>query len=183
MPQGKMGEIRVPKKVKLIIGVISSQESLFAEAESESKNKFGTIDSKTNLITFNFTDYYTKSMGDNLKRQFFSFDKLINPDNLPEIKIWSNKLEEKLATKYSKPDITRPINIDPGYIDAAKLVLASTKDYSHRIYLKKGIYAEITLRYQHGAFGFWEWTYPDYQSEEYLKFFTQVRNIYLNQAR
>ena len=178
-----MGEIRTPKKVKFILGVISSKADLFPEVESESKKNFGPIDFKTSLITFDFTDYYTKSMGTSLKRQFFSFDKLMLPDNFAETKIWSNKLEEKLAKKYSRPDIARPVNIDPGYVDAAKLVLASTKDYSHRIYLKKGIYAEITLRYQHGAFGFWEWTYPDYQSAEYLKFFTQARNKYLSQIK
>ncbi|MBU2221656.1 MAG: DUF4416 family protein, partial [Candidatus Omnitrophica bacterium] len=113
-----------------------------------------------------------------LKRKFISFKKLIPPDQLSAIKITTNKIEDRLSSKN-----LRRINIDPGYLDLAKLVLATTKDYNHRIYLSKGIFAEITLTYQGKSFRPWNWTYRDYQSQEYIAIFNQIREIYNLQIR
>jgi hypothetical protein len=178
-----MAEIKSPVKVKLIIGILSSVPDLFPKAETYLHRKFGTIDCKTNLIPFTFTTYYNESMGEPIKRQFLSFTKLIEPGTIGRIKVWTNGLEKKIAAKFTQANIIRPINLDPGYLDKAKIVLASTKDYSHRIYLNHGIYAEVTLRYQNGMFQPWPWTYPDYQSKEYLDFFQTVRQKYSTQLK
>ncbi|MBI4835113.1 MAG: DUF4416 family protein [Planctomycetes bacterium] len=178
-----MGKIEIPKPVKLITGILSSIPELFPEAERHLLEKFGAIDHKTALIPFDFTDYYNKTMGKPILRQFLSFSKLIEPDTLPGIKIWTNKLEDKFVNTRRQGNIPRPINLDPGYLDAAKLLLASTKDYSHRIYLSKGIYAEITLYYQNGSYQSWPWTYPDYKTKAYTEFLQTVRNAYLKQLK
>jgi hypothetical protein len=178
-----MGKIELPKPVKLINGILSSMPELFPEAERCLLEKFGDIDHKTGLIPFTFTDYYNKTMGQPILRQFLSFSKLIEPDELPGIKIWTNKLEDKLAHAKRHSKIPRPINLDPGYLDQAKLLLASTKDYSHRIYLSKGIYAEVTLYYQDGSYQSWPWTYPDYKTKEYAEFLQTARNAYQKQLK
>jgi hypothetical protein len=134
------------------------------------------------VIAFDYTDYYFPEMGKPLWRKFISFTKLIPPDDIAEIKSYTNRLEKKFSQK-KKNLLCRKINLDPGYINAAKLVLATTKDYSHRIYLKKGIYAEVTLSYFNKKFNPWPWTYPDYQSKEYQGFFAKVRSVYLDQMR
>ena len=98
------------------------------------------------------------------------------PQQIAEIKVLTNKIEEKLSSAGK-----RLVNIDPGYLDLAKLILASTKDYSHRIYLGKGIYAEITLSYQGKSFQGWQWTYPDFRTTEYRNIFNQIRELYAGQ--
>jgi len=114
-------------------------------------------------------------MGKNLSRKFISFKHLIDPERLVSIKLFTNKLEEKFLWPGSS---RRKINIDPGYLTLSKLILATTKDFSHRIYLGSGIYAEVTLRYlKNKGFQPWEWTYPDYRSKEYLEIFNQLRSL------
>lgn len=173
-----MGAIKPAKPVKLIIGALSAVPDLFPQIEKHLIRKFGPTDLKTPLLSFDFTSYYEKEMGRDIKRQFFSFKRLINPKNLARIKIWTNQLETKYACKSSAQSIKRSINLDPGYLNDSKLVLASTKDYAHRIYLSDGIYAEVTLRYLKDKYQAWPWTYPDYQTTKYLSFFHQVREIY-----
>ncbi len=172
-----MGEIKEPQPVNLIIGMLTSIEELFCFAEAALKKEFGAIDLKSDIIPFNFTDYYQAEMGNNLQRRFFSFDKLITPDRLADIKLWTNRFEEEITDKKVYP-VNRPINLDPGYISEAKLVLASTKDFSHRIYLKKGIYAEVTLQYRNERYESQPWTFPDYRTQQYQQFFLMVRNLY-----
>jgi hypothetical protein len=116
----------------------------------------------------------------NLKRKFISFSSLIDPAKIVEIKLFTNQFEENFLYPYSKQ---RRLNLDPGYITLAKLVLATSKNFQHRIYLRKGIYAEITLRYKRGkGFTYWEWTYPDYRSKEYIEIFNHLREIYCHQV-
>lgn len=171
-----MGKIQVVKPVKLICGLISNDEALFFDVKDRLQRKFGRLDFESELIDFNFTDYYRDELGENLKRSFVSFTKLVDPDRLKEIKLFSNKIEDsfKIAGK-------RMINIDPGYVDLAKLVLASTKDFSHRIYLGKGIYAEVTLIYKHNNYCCLDWTYPDYRSKVYIETFKHIRGTYKGQ--
>src|SRR3989338_5375463 len=133
-----MGKISKPGPVKLIAGLIYKKDSILRKAESELEKEFGEIDFKSAVLAFDCTDYYEREFGRGLRRKFISFKKLINPEWLSKIKILSNGIEEN----FSK-NCDRLINIDPGYIDFAKLVLASTKDYSHRIYSGKGIFCEI----------------------------------------
>ena len=176
-----MGAVKSHRPVKLIVGMISNDPELIMKVEKQLEWRFGKIDFRTALLDFSYTDYYAPEMGQNLKRQFISFRKLVNPELLPKIKHFTNKLELGLSRERGKP--SRRINVDPGYVTEAKLVLATTKDNAHRIYLGGGIFAEITLRYMDRSFLPWEWTYRDYQTREYVDIFNEIRNIYLHQAK
>jgi hypothetical protein len=166
--------IKYNRRVKLITGLIYKDEAIFVKTKNKLERRFGKIDFESRQIDFNYTDYYEAEMGKDLKRRFISFVKLIPIHDLYRIKLFTNRLESKLSVAKN-----RTINIDPGYIDSAKLVLASTKDYAHRIYLRKGIFAEITLSYRHNSFSRNEWTYPDYCTKEYIDIFNQIRKLYI----
>ena len=159
--------------VKLIAGMLSSVEELFLEAEEKLSRHFGKIDFAGDIIPFWYTSYYENEMGKNLLRKFVSFGKLIDAGSLSEIKILAGNIEKELSNASGK----RMINIDPGYLTDAKLVLATTKNYGHRIYIGNGIYAEVTLHFKDGNFRAWDWTYPDYRTEEYIEIFNKIRKI------
>ncbi|MCM8779103.1 MAG: DUF4416 family protein [Candidatus Omnitrophica bacterium] len=167
-----------PKLGKLILGMIAGEVEFFDKAKYSLEKKFGETDLESNVFAFDKTDYYEKEMGKDLKRKFLSFKKLIKPDKIAEIKIFTRRLEKKFSISGK-----RQINLDPGYITDAKLVLATTKDYYHRIYLKKGIYAEVNLYFKAGSFHYFDTTYPDYRTPEYIGFFNEVRKIYLEQIK
>lgn len=173
-----MGKVKSRRPVKLIAGFIFNNEDYFNWAKKILEKRFGKVDFESQALPFVHTNYYERELGTNLKRKFVSFRKLISPSNLPKIKIFTNKIEYKLSKRSN-----RQINIDPGYLELSKLVLASTKDYKHRIYLGKGIFAEITLLYQDNSFRPWEWTYPDYKTHGYIQIFNKIRQIYYNQMR
>jgi hypothetical protein len=173
-----MGRIKKHPPVKLIIGFIFSDDEVLRKAQSILVRYFGKADFQSPKLPFKHTAYYEKEIGPGLKRKFIGFLRLIPPERLPKIKIITNKIEARLSSQ-SK----RRINIDPGYIDLSKLMLATTKDYKHRVYLDKGIYAEITLFYQDKSFKPWEWTYPDYKTGEYAAIFNQLRDIYRGQIK
>ena len=168
-----MGKAKKYNPVKLIFGFIYSDEAVFVKAKARLKRRFGRQDFESAAIDFNYTDYYALEMGVGLKRRFISFRKLIPMFELYRIKLYANKLESRFLN-----GLSRKINIDPGYVDLAKLVLASTKDYAHRIYLRKGIFAEITLSYRGDSFSPNDWTYPDFRSPEYINIFNQIRKLY-----
>lgn len=173
-----MGKIRKHSPVKLIVGFIFKDVSSLKKAMAHLTKRFGKVDYESETIQFIHTDYYEKEFGKYLKRKFISFNKLIPPKKLPDIKIFTNKIEKKLTQAKC-----RRINIDPGYLDLSKLILATTKDYTHRIFLSNGIYAEVTLFYKDKKFCCWEWTYPDYRTNEYLEVFDTIRAIYEKQTR
>ena len=175
-----MGQIKPPSPVKLIVGVIAGDTSLLVAVHRRLQERFGEIDFISQFMPFGYTAYYEQEMGVGLQRQFISFDELIMPDALAEVKRFSNALECEFAEKETAH---RRVNLDPGYISAAKLVLASTKDHAHRIHLRNGIYAEITLKFRHKTFQPWEWTYPDYRTPAYIEIFNQIRQIYLKQLK
>ena len=163
---------------KLIIGFIFKTEPQYKKAKAALIKHFCDIDYESDTLEFNLTDYYEPEFGQNLNRKFISFKKVISPGKLARIKTLTNRLEKKFS-KGGK----RAVNIDPGYLNLSKLVLASTKDYAHRIYLDKGIYAEITLIFRNKTFGPWEWTYPDFRTAEYIAIFNQIRQIYTEQIK
>ncbi len=167
-----MGKIRPPKKVKLFCGMISSDESLFNTVIEELSVKFGPVDCKSSVMPFTQTDYYKKEMGEKLKKFFVSFTELIDSIFLVDVKIFTQEIEEKYSLNGK-----RRINLDPGYLSEAKMVLATTKDHQHRIYMGKGIYGEVTLKFQNKTYEPWEWTYNDYKKEEYIEYFIELRNI------
>ena len=169
-----MGRIRIPLPGKLIISAIYSVLGPMHDAIEEIERKFGIIEIETDEIEFLHTTYYREEMGDNLKRKFFAFEKMVERDRLADIKIWTNKLEEKYGEKVDD-FVFRKVNLDPGILSLANLVLASTKDFSHRIYLKDGIFSEITLVYEKKRFKSLPWTYPDYTESEVIDFLNVVR--------
>ena len=173
-----MGKVYKHPTVKLIIGFIFKDEGSFKKSAILLKRKFGPFDFESQLINFIPTDYYEAEFGKVLKRKFLSFKMLLPPQDLAKIKIYTNSLEQKLS-KGNK----RTINIDPGYLDLGKLVLATTKDHSHRIYLNKGIFGEVTLFYENKSFRPWNWTYPDYRTDEYITIFNQIREVYYGQIK
>jgi hypothetical protein len=173
-----MGLAREARPVKLIVGMISPREELFAAARRELTAAYGQVDHVSPVWPFDFTAYYAPEFGENLLRQFLSFVELIDPAGLAEVKLHTNALEQGHSLQGR-----RQINLDPGYVDLSKLVLATTKNHQHRIYLGQGIYAEVTLRYTHKSFRPWPWTYSDYSTEHYVQFFNQVRETLLQQSR
>ena len=171
-----MGISRRPDKVKLVIGLFFTDVEKYYFVKNRLTKLFGEVDFESEFLDFKLTSYYEKEMGYCLKRVILSFKRLRDLKDIGNVKIRTNRIE-KQHSKAGK----RTINIDPGYLDLAKLVLFSTKDYTHRIYLDKGIYAEGTLFYKDNAFNPWPWTYPDYKSAEYLNIFGSIRQVYKEQ--
>lgn len=161
------------EKVCLIAGMLSRFPELFSRAADTVSARFGKVSRESEILPFDFTDYYAPDMGEDLWRKFYAFERPIEPERLVEIKLWTNELEEKMAG--ADYPVARPINLDPGYVAASKLVLATTKDHAHRIYLARGIYAEVTLSFVEKEFRPMPWTYPDYRTGPYRRFFEAVR--------
>ncbi len=175
-----MGTITTPQPVKAIVGVLTTDVCLLPTVYAELGQRLGSIDFTSELMPFTSTTYYEAEMGPNIQRQFISFERLIDAGTLAEMKLFTNTVEQTFALK--KPEgAARRVNLDAGYLCLAKLVLASTKDHAHRIYLRDGIYAEITLRFYRKTFQPWEWSYPDYRLPTYIAIFNQIREIYRNQ--
>ncbi len=169
-----MGQVKLPYLSKLIIGLIYKDPQVKAKAATLLTKRFGRSDYQSPVIDFSYTDYYYQEMGRPLKRVFIGFQKLRIEEELADIKTYTNSLEKKFSAKGK-----RRINIDPGFLSPGKLVLATTKNYNHRVYLKKGIFAEVTLFYKKDGFQPWPWSYPDYQSREYLDIFNTIRGLLL----
>lgn len=171
-----MGKIELAKPVKLFVGFITSDTGLIKKAGDTLINRFGPVECESPLWDFTCTSYYNKELGASLKRQFLSFERLISAEDTSNLKIFTNKIEKGLSVQGK-----RRVNIDPGYITLSKLILLTTKDFSHRTYLGRGIYAEVTLIYKDKAFHPFEWSYPDYRSQGYREFFNDVRKRYADQ--
>jgi len=177
-----MWQLHDPKPVKLIIGILAANEDALSKAAGALENKFGTIDLRSDVWPFTQTEYYRDETGENILRQFVTIDKLIDPGRLADIKHRANKLEKQLAGDLSL-DLPRPVNLDPGIIEPSKLVLATTKNYSHRIYIGNKMYAEVTLIYDKGSWKHFDYTYPDYRQKNYHEFFSKVRSRLVEQLR
>ena len=180
-----MAQAHSPKPVKLIVGMLSGAERLFDSAEGSMAELWGPIDEHSDVMDFEQTDYYEKEMGPNLRRKFVSFAELIDPGQLAQIKHQSNALEAFYGEQGEgqTPGVARPINLDPGYVEPSKLVLATTKNYSHRIYIGKSIYAEATLYYRKDRWHAWPFTYPDYADGAYDDFLNRVRARLMEQSK
>ena len=161
-------------EVKLICGVITGRKDLLERSREALSSEFGPIDNESDLFPFEHTKYYEKEMGTGLVRKLYSFEKPIDPGTIADIKLRTIQMEEDM-TRDSDTDVQRVVNLDPGYISLLKLVLATTKDRGHRIYLRDGIFAEVTLQYVEGGFQPLPSTYPDYRQDEYRKFFGRIR--------
>ena len=176
-----MGSIRAFNPVKLFVGVLVANEDLVSVVESQLTSSYGPLDCRSPVLPFTFTDYYRRETGDHILRVFFSFERLIEGDQLPEIKRHANALEETFSVAGTA--LKRPVNLDPGYLEHSKVILASTKNFYHRMYLGRGIFGEVTMHFRNGTYEFFPWTYPDYKSAEYQAFFIELRAIYRKQLR
>lgn len=171
-----MLKIQLPLPVKFFSAFIYTTEEIYLKTKVILEKKFGKIDFESEKIAFNGTDYYYSEMGKPLFRRFVSFKKLRQPEKFVKIKLYCLKVEKKFAL-----NLRRQINIDPGYITDAKLVLTTTKNFSHRLYLGKGIYAEVTLRYLKDNFYGSSTTFPDYHTLKYKKIFLNIRKTFHQQ--
>lgn len=168
-----MSKPQEPKPAKLVIGLFTKDRSLFEPLIAELGSQFGPLDMVSPWMSFDYTAYYEKEMGSPLFRRFVTFKLLIKQIDLAGIKLATNRLEAQY-THSGK----RRVNIDPGYLLNERFVLASGKNFSHRIYIGQRIYADLTLIYQRGAFEKLPWTYPDYADEPITEFLTKARNKY-----
>jgi hypothetical protein len=171
-------EVKSAPNVKLVIGLIYSKTMKIDPCLYHLERTFGPIDLRSPVFDFNVTDYYEDEMGKKLKREFISFKKLIGPQKLPEIKRITNIIEKDYAD-----DLSRQINLDPGYLDMDKFVLASAKYGRQKIFLDKGIYADPTLYFFKKTFHAHDWSFPDFKSGIYNEYFMKVRQEYKIQVK
>lgn len=166
------------KPVKLIVAALFAAEARLRAAQQELTKAFGAIDYTSAHFPFAATNYYYAEMGAPLARVFYSFAQLVSPEELAAIKLRANEIERVLSVNEK-----RSVNLDPGYLDPDKFVLASAKYHGYKIYLRDGIWADLTLHYEKGAFTALPWSFPDFKSGEYEKEFLRIREIYKAQLK
>ncbi|MFQ5648796.1 MAG: DUF4416 family protein [bacterium] len=168
--------LRSPDPVKFVLAVTYREPGLVQEALEPFSHECGKPDCNSPAFVFNHTRYYEKEMGQDLSKQFMSFENLGNREKLVELKLLALSVEQSLTQNQK-----RRVNLDPAYLELAKLVVASTKNFAHRIYLANGIYGDVQLQYRNGGFIPNSWTYADYRSDLMTEFLTRVRSIYQHQ--
>ena len=170
-----MGEISEPAPVLLMLSAFGRHEAALAWSRRRAESAWGPVALASGRFDFSETDYYEPTMGGSLKKCFLAFEKLVDPASLVDRKIETNGWEREYAERGEHAE-ARPVNLDPGYLTPAKLVLASTKDHAHRLYLARGIYAEVTLSFRNRRWRHHEWTFPDYRRGDYQQFFSECRD-------
>ncbi len=175
---GIMSQPREPDPVKIIASLFSPKKASIEEVIAQLSDTYGRVDWISPELLFDRTKYYAREMGWPLHRRFISFEKLAPPEALVEIKHHTNNIEKQYLL-----DGNRQINIDPGYISPERLLLATGKNYVHRVYLSKGIYADLTLVFKRGSFRTLEWTYPDYADPAIIEYMNKVREKYMSQLK
>lgn len=168
-----MAEPKKPSPVKVFTAVFYTDEKFLKMAKEKLLENLGEIDYESPSFDFEFTSYYEEEMGENIKRIFYSFKNLIVPDEIIDIKIKTAMIEKEFMIEGK-----RKVNIDPGYMDYFKVVLASFKFGGQKIYLGKGVYADITLWYEKGRFKPLLTCFPDFQSNLYEKVLLRIRELY-----
>jgi hypothetical protein len=173
-----MSQPEAAQAAKLVIGLFSAEEQLIGQVAHVLQDHFGAIDLISPWFDFDFTDYYYAEMGRPLRRRMIVFHELVAQESLADIKCRTNVLEQHLRI-----DKRRRINIDPGYLLKERFVLATGKNYTHRIYIGKGIYADLTLIFQKGGYQPLPWTYPDYAHKSMRDFLLQIRCRYASDMK
>lgn len=161
------------------MSLLFSREKDLAAILERMDRRYGPIDFLSEAVPFDFTTYYEREMGKNLLRRMVGLGPLISPDDLISVKIWTDEEERRNLNAQGG----RRVNIDPGYLAPSKFILATGKDYSHRIYLGEGIYGDLTLLFQNGKFSPLPWTYPDYGSAPLQEVLRLIRKRYLWQLK
>jgi Domain of unknown function (DUF4416) len=177
-----VGNPKEPRPAKYFVAVLSTDAELLTAIEADLSAMAGPIDARSEILPWTISRFYEKEMGSGLLRRFLSFSRLMSPGDLVEMKLQTQRVEDTYRDKAADPP-GRRVNLDPGYVEAGKVVLASTKNAGHRIYLQSGIYGESTLLYYDGAFHGFSYTYPDYLWPEALRFLTAARVTYLAQVK
>ncbi len=162
-----------PEPVKFFVGILYSDAALLEKVKTALEEKYGPIDFESRSFPFDVTDYYADEMGQPIFRIFVSFRDWIHPRDLARLKCETNALEEEFSENGR-----RKINLDPGYMDVGKVVLASAKFNIQKIYLDRGIYADLTLRYEKGHFFPYPWSFPDFKNGRYEHAFLLIRERY-----
>jgi len=170
-----MWELKDIEPVKLIAGILAANEKCLPVVIAALAEEFGPIDLQSDIWPLTQTDYYRQQTGPAILRQFVSIEALIEPGELASVKLATNEIERRLAESLDLP-LPRPVNLDPGIIEPSKLILASTKNFSHRIYIGQKMFAEVTLTYGKSHWKPFDYTFPDYQQQCYHDFFTKVRD-------
>lgn len=178
-----MGTPGKPQNVQYFCGVIFDISYPLDRVVTELENRFGKIDFQSDIFPFDKISYYENEMGVNLNKVFLAFKDLWPPDKIVDMKLETNAMEQAAMRQGPGGRMCRQINLDPGYVELPKMVLASTKNAGNRIYMSRGIYVESTLMYTHKTFHAWPWTYKDYQTEEYIAFFNKLRARYAEKLR
>ena len=171
-----MGSVKKHPPCVQFIAAFSRYESALEGFWERVDRQIAPIEIKSQLFPFCESAYYHRTMGDSLKKQFAILSPWYDPADLPSHKLMMHDWEDELQRKGQYPE-QRPLNIDPGYMSMTKLVLASTKNREHRLYLREGIYAEVTLAFRDQHWQPMTWTYPDYQREDFRLFFQECRNL------
>ncbi|MFO8057833.1 MAG: DUF4416 family protein [bacterium] len=173
-----MSKPRPPEPAKLFVSAIYADREMLDRCLEKMTERFGPADFSTRELAFDVTGYYQKEMGDKLERRFFAFQELVDPGLLADVKLFTNSLEDSCRQGES-----RTVNLDPGMLSLHNLVLATGKPVAHRPYLMKGIYADLTLRFENGTFRSLPWTYPDYAEKGMIEFLNRIRKSYKNDLR
>jgi len=173
-----MSEPRLPEKVRLIASLFSPEKDIVDRVIDRLAEQYGPIEQTSPDMFFDRTRYYAREMGWPLHRRFISFEELILPETLVDVKLNTNAMENAFLV-----DGKRRINIDPGMISAERLILATGKNYIHRVYLSNGIYADLTLLFKRGGFQPLEWTYRDYAEPDMIRFFNELRQTYMEKLK
>ena len=177
-----MGQLRKPRPITPIVTLLSGRAEWMDATLPRLENFLGPVDLRSVDFPFDGTKYYQSEMGPNIRRRFYTFKDLCDPSLLADWKLKANSLEEELAKEIQAQDPSappRPVNIDPGCLNGSKLVLASTKDFAHRIYLRDGIFAEITLGYREEKWEYYYFTFPDFRTGLYFDFLSEARQKHL----
>jgi hypothetical protein len=173
-----MGFSQVPLKVKPFLAVLYKPEIHMDELLKTLAPVFGGVECSYGPVPFDFSDYYREEMGEGLFKAYYTFESLMDRQALPAQKHFTNSTEQGRLAQGN-----RCVNLDPGYIARDKLVLATTKDFYHRLYLADGIFGEVTLHFRKGEFRHFSWTYPDYQTPAFLEFLIKARAMYMHEVR
>jgi hypothetical protein len=177
-----MGTPKEPKPAKYFVALLSAHTDLLTAVEADLSEFLGCLDARSETVPWTASRFYEAEMGHGLLRRFISFERLLSPEALSQIKILTQEIEDRYR-QAPTDGRGRQVNCDPGYLEAGKVVLASTKNASQRIYLARGVFAEATMLYHDGGFHACPYTYPDYLWPESLRFLSACRGRYLEQLR
>lgn len=167
-----------PGLVKLFTGILYSDDAMLNQAINAMIKSYGRVDYTSPIFEFDLTDYYVPEMGSPIQRQFVAFERLINPKEIAQIKVKTNEIESAISS-----DGNRKVNLDPGYMDYDKVVLASAKYNGQKVYLDLGIWADLTLRFEKNRFHPYPWSFPDFKTGMYEDVFLEIRGIYKIQRK